>query len=114
MSATIGALLGLGAVLSISWANLSVSAWAIGHLLALSPTAVQPWLQRKYFKIGSRALLGATAVSYSVSGALLIRVPVNRPLWLLLMVLTFWAVYAVLCRVRDSRRWAARASGNIP
>lgn len=103
MSAAIGAMLGLLAALSINWANVSVGLWAVGHLLALSPTAVQPWLQRKYFKIGSRALLGATVVSYSVSGALLIRVPVNRPLWLLLMALMFWAVYAALRRVRDSQ-----------
>jgi hypothetical protein len=103
MSAAIGALLGLLAAFSITWANVSVGAWALGHLLALSPTAVQPWVQRKYFKMWSRALLGATVVSYSVTGALLIRVPVNRPLWLLLMALMFWAVYAALCRLRDSQ-----------
>jgi hypothetical protein len=100
---SVGAILGIVSVVSINWTGTSVPAWILIHLTLLLPTFMQPWFQRKWFKIASRGALGAAVMSYWITGAYLIVVPLIKPLWLLAMAAAFGGTYIVLRRVRDRR-----------
>jgi len=50
------------------WATITLPAWVAGHALFISPTALQPFIQKKGFKIASRISLGAASASYFLSG----------------------------------------------
>ena len=103
-SVAVGALLGFLSLAVVPWTNATVGDWILAHLILLVPTAVQPWLQRKLFKIVARGLLGAAAVSYWVSGALLLGVPLPKPVWFVLMLVAFGIAYQTLRRLRTSRK----------
>jgi hypothetical protein len=51
-----------------------VPAMAVASLLALAPTFAQPWIQRRWFKLPSRMLLGA---SCALAAAILLVAPLS-------------------------------------
>lgn len=50
------------------WESSGFTLWLVIHLCAIAPTAIQPWYQRKAFKIASRFALGVASASYFLSG----------------------------------------------
>ena len=65
---TAGAVVGALLAIQADWAGVTLPAWVAGHLLLLVPTALQPWIQWKPFKVAGRSLLGLTAATYLLSG----------------------------------------------
>lgn len=96
-----GVLIGLSTIFIFSWTHVSVQEWLFWHLLCLLPTLVQPWFQKKPFKIISRFLLGATTSSYFVSGLLLISPTVNVWLFRIGIIALFLFLYRAIRYVRN-------------
>ena len=96
-SMAIGVPIGLAAAAVIPWASVSLPLWIIGHALFVAPTAAQPLIQKKSFKIAARVLLGATSSSYFLSGLILKSYFSNEWLWracvLLAFAAGFWTLY---------------------
>lgn len=96
-SMAIGIPLGLAAAAWIPWAAVTLPAWVAGHALMVVPTAVQPLIQKKAFKIAARIALGAASASYLLSGLVLQSYFSNAWLWrasvLLAFASGFWALY---------------------
>jgi hypothetical protein len=61
-----GLLIGCPAGLWIGTACSNWSAWFFLHVLLVIPTAIQPWFQKRLFKMISRTLLGVSTASYLV------------------------------------------------
>ena len=59
---------GVLAALLISWSHVPIYVWIIGHGVLVVPTALQPFIQKKAYKIFARTLLGVSTASYLVSG----------------------------------------------
>ena len=94
----------IGALLFVIFGpmRLSLSTWVVLHLLLLAPTALQPYFQKKNFKIVSRALLGLCSVSYFVSGWL-VQSPIEKWLFLTLQLLAFAIGFFALSKWRERK-----------
>ncbi|SDR55263.1 hypothetical protein SAMN05443245_7642 [Paraburkholderia fungorum] len=99
----IGAPLGIVFACAMPWHAWTMWQWIALHLLLLAPTAVQPLLQKKAFKMFARILLGAVSGSYLISG--LFKVDFFAPAWLfkLAVALAFAAVLKILLAWRNRR-----------
>lgn len=84
--------------------SLSPLPWIALHLALLIPTALQPFLQLKPFKVAARALLGLTAGSFWLTGLSVLRSWAPAPLVVVVMFFAFTAGYLCLARLRQ--RWA--------
>lgn len=83
--------------------SLSPLPWIALHLALLIPTALQPFLQLKPFKVAARALLGLTAGSFWLTGLSVLRSWAPAPLVVVVMFFAFTAGYLCLARLRQ--RW---------
>jgi len=102
-SLAIGAVLAASTLTFVPWAQVTVETWIVGHLLLLMPTGLQPWCQRKSFKIIARTLLGMTSVSYWISGTFFLRSPWPRWMWVASMACAFGLSHQLLTRIRTSQ-----------
>jgi hypothetical protein len=99
----IGVPIGLVAAASISWANVSLPLWILGHTLFIAPTAAQPFIQKKSFKIVARVSLGAASASYFLSGMVLQSYFLNTWLWRSCVLLAFATGFMALFKLRQRR-----------
>lgn len=67
----------------LPWERSPLALWIAIHLALIAPTALQPYIQRKGYKVVARTLLGAGTISYAISGMLWISPPPPIPQWLL-------------------------------
>jgi hypothetical protein len=96
-------ILGLPVALFIARLDLSFLAWAILHFGVLTvPTALQPWLQIKSFKVASRLILGIQITSYWISGVVLFQPPIHPWLFRLLLLFAFLLFYKLLSGLRKA------------
>lgn len=102
-SMAIGVPIGLAAAAVIPWAGVSLPLWIIGHALFVAPTAAQPLIQKKSFKIAARVLLGATSASYFLSGLVLQSYFANVWLWRACVLLAFSIGFLILYKWRQKR-----------
>lgn len=102
-SMAIGVPLGLAAAAWIPWAAVSLPAWIAGHALLVAPTALQPLVQKKPFKIAARIALGAATASYLLSGLVLHSHFSNVWLWRAGVLLAFASGFAALYVWRQRR-----------
>jgi hypothetical protein len=100
-----GVFLGLVGFWWISPASMPLVMWIVGHLVFLLPTAIQPFLQNKTFKIISRTMLGACVASYFLTGIYIVP-PFYPWVFRLIQVTVFLLVYRTLFR------WRARKIDN--
>jgi hypothetical protein len=101
----LGVPIGIGLAFAIDWHMWTISEWIALHLLLLLPTATQPFLQWKGFKVVSRTLLGVASSSYLCSG--LFRVVYFAPTWLfkLSVLFAFGAMLKMLLAWRNRRTY---------
>lgn len=99
----IGVPIGFAAAAAIPWADVSLSLWIGGHALMVVPTAFQPLIQKKSFKIAARVLLGAASTSYFVSGLVLQSYFANEWLWRACVLLAFSTGFLTLYKWRQNR-----------
>lgn len=96
-----------GGVLSpqLPWERCSLPLWAMLHLLMLAPTMIQPYVKVKAYKVVARVMLGASMVSYAMSGMLWIVPPAPIPQWLLHLAVPMMLVvgYKLLSHQRIKR-----------
>ena len=82
--------------------NLTIAQWILFHALILVPTAVQPFLQVKTFKIFSRMLLGIGIASYFMTGFSL-AVPINSWVFRSVQLIAFGTGYLLLSAWRERK-----------
>jgi hypothetical protein len=102
-SMAVGVPLGLAVAAVIPWSSISLPLWIIGHALFVAPTAVQPLIQKKSFKIAARVSLGAVSASYFLSGLALQSYFSNTWLWRACVLLAFSTGFLVLYKWRQKR-----------
>ena len=102
-SMAFGVPLGLAAAGFIPWADISLPLWVLGHALFVAPTAMQPFIQKKPFKVAARVSLGATSASYFLSGLVLQSYFLNAWIWRASVVLAFTAGFVLLFKWRQKR-----------
>ena len=107
-----GAVVGFGLGLLSRRTPLSFVPWLALHLVLTGPTAIQPFFQRKWFKIGSRAALGIASGSYFITGLVSVVPPVSRPVFFASLPLVFLLVFWALTRLR--RRFAHNPCVSCP
>jgi hypothetical protein len=74
--------------------------WLIAHTALIAPTAAQPFIQKKSFKIFSRTALGFGTSSYFATGMLITAPLLNIWLFRLLMFVVFGVIYFALTKLR--------------
>lgn len=92
--------------------NIGFESWIALHGALVAPTAIQPFLQAKLFKIVARTLLGVATSSYWLSGVLFTEFPVPRLTAVLMMAIAFAIVLAGLTGLR--RRFPADPCRDCP
>ena len=102
-SMAIGVPIGLAVAAIIPWDSIALPLWIIGHALFVAPTAVQPLVQKKSFKIAARVLLGAASASYFLSGLVLQSYFANVWLWRAYVLLAFSIGFLILYKWRQKR-----------
>ena len=102
-SMAIGVPIGLAVAAIIPWDSMALPLWIIGHALFVAPTAVQPLVQKKSFKIAARVLLGAASASYFLSGLVLQSYFANVWLWRACVLLAFSTGFFILYQWRKKR-----------
>ena len=98
---TAGAISGTLLAFQVDWAGMPLSVWVAAHLLPLVPTALQPWVQSKPFKMVARALLGLTSATYLLSGLWLYSPAEHATALRVLTPIAFVAGIATLRALRD-------------
>jgi hypothetical protein len=78
------------------WHGMSLVAWMVLHWILLAPTALQPFVQKKLYKICSRVLLGVACGSYFVSGLFKVSYFDNAWLWRFSVLLAFGCFFSAL------------------
>lgn len=97
-----GMVVGLGISLVLPWSSMPFELWLLFHLLLLIPTSLQPWIQKKLYKITSRFLLGICVSSYFLSGLVLISPPYSE--WIFrVSVLAFYLIASRFLRFIRNR-----------
>ena len=102
-SMAIGVPLGLFVAYVIPWASVALPSWIMGHAMFVAPTALQPLIQKKSFKIAARVLLGAASASYFLSGLVLQSYFSNAWLWRACVLLAFATGFLILYKWRQKR-----------
>jgi hypothetical protein len=98
-----GIALGVLLAFSKNWADCSFFEWVFLHLILLLPTVLQPWIQRKIFKIASRLLLGISVGSYLLSGLFLYRGIFDPWFFRFLVLLALFIGFKALTLLRRSK-----------
>lgn len=78
-----------------------IASWVALHLCLILPTAIQPFFQKKLFKIISRLLLGIGISSYFINGLINLTPPLNIWAFRFLLICAFLAVYQSLSLLRE-------------
>lgn len=99
----IGVPIGVAVAALTPWATITLPAWVAGHALFVIPTALQPLIQKKGFKIAARISLGAASASYFLSGLVLQSYFSNSWLWRACVLLTFASIFLILYKWRQKR-----------
>lgn len=97
----LGVLFGVVVVNLIPWNTVSFATSLSCHLLLLLPTAIQPWIQYKFFKKIARFILGVTISSYLISSIFYIALPFTGWLYYPLVFTTFGALSLCLIFLRN-------------
>lgn len=95
----------VGLVLGVIVANRSTStlAWMLPHVGLVAPTALQPWVQAKAFKVVARTALGLASGSYGVGLALGAPLPEPRLISIVGLIVLFLASLFSLLWLRGRR-----------
>ena len=99
----VGVAIGVAVAALTPWATITLPAWVVGHALFVIPTALQPLIQKKGFKIAARISLGAASASYFLSGLVLQSYFPNSWLWRACVLLAFASVFLILYKWRQKR-----------
>lgn len=94
---------GLAIAALIPWSVVPLPAWILGHALLITPTALQPLIQKKRFKIAARALLGAATASYLLTGLFLKSYFSNPWIWRGCILLAFATGFIALYKWRQKK-----------
>lgn len=86
----------------LPWMALSYWQWGIVFAGLLAPTAAQPWMQRKAFKVVSRSMLGVCIGLFGI-GLIRIDYPVPGWAWRLSAALLAMVLWRGLLLLRQSR-----------
>lgn len=98
----LGIIIGLPIAIKVTHQQLPFPNWALLHyLLLLGPTFLQPYIQKKIFKIYARFSLGVCITSYWISGVLFFDPQINIWLFRSLLVTAFLLLYKFLFFLRD-------------
>lgn len=65
-----GMIVGLPLAFVVEWSIVPFVIWLAFHHILLIPTMIQPWFQKKWFKISSRLVLGINITSFLLTGCL--------------------------------------------
>jgi hypothetical protein len=95
-----GLFLGSLLALTINWSSFSFFEWVILHLVLLVPTGLQPWVQKKFFKVVARLLLGISLGSYLLSGLFLYRGIFDFCIFKILVLIALFIGYKILISLR--------------
>ena len=87
----------------VDWSEIPFFLWIIFHGLGVVPTAFQPLIQRKWYKIFARVALGATSASYFYSGLIIQAYFQNEWLWRGCVVFAFASCFFCLYKWRQVR-----------
>jgi hypothetical protein len=98
----LGLCAGVVATFFISRSSTALAAWLVLHSLLVAPTAFQPWLQWKPFKIFARTLLGVASATWLIGPVVQPHTLLGRPGETGLAVLAFAIVARLLLGVRES------------
>ena len=98
-----GVPIGLLAAVLIPWGTVPAWLWIGGHAAFVLPTALQPLIQTKAFKITARVMLGAVTASYFISGLWARAYFSNEWLWRACVLAAFAAGFAALYTWRQRR-----------
>lgn len=95
----------VGLVLGVALASRSSStlAWILPHVALVAPTALQPWVQAKAFKIAARTALGLASGSYGVGLAFGAPLPAPRLISVVVLIAVFLASLFSLLWLRRRR-----------
>lgn len=98
-----GMILGASASLALPWSALSPPAWLLACSLLVLPTALQPWVQRRGFKLFARTALGVGVALYWVGLLGRLELPIDRLAAIAWGTAWFAACVAALMKVRLRR-----------
>lgn len=93
----------VGVLTSWAWLHLAHSSlvqWILIHVALVGPTCVQPWLQRKPFKVLARFALGFACATWFL-GAWIHRTPWPATVETLAYCLVFAIVFRALTTIRE-------------
>lgn len=99
----VGLAVGLAASLAISVGELTLFTWVLWHVALIAPTAAQPWVQWKPYKVFARFLLGVGSATWLVGALIPGRTSLEPLVQLLASGLVFVAVGKTLLSVRERK-----------
>ena len=103
ISMTTGIMVGIPFAITLNWSTFSFIGWVVFHLALLIPTALQPAIRRKPYKVISRLILGVCVTSYWLSGIFFFAPPfVNEWVFRILVVIAFIIGFQILLRYRNN------------
>jgi hypothetical protein len=100
---TVGVLAGIPIGLRLGTSCGEWVAWLLVHVVLVAPTAVQPWVQWKAFKVLARGAVGLASGSYWVGVAVAAPLPEPRSLVAAGFGAVFLASAGLLLRIRSAR-----------
>ena len=94
----------IGALIAsqIDFHQITLLTWIAVHAAGVLPTALQPFYQKKIYKIFSRSVLGISTGSYFVSGIFLYNPFSDFILWSASLLTAFGTVYYLMRALRKS------------
>lgn len=97
----LGALGGCALTMIHSFDRITLVPWLLLHTAMVAPTAAQPWLQWKAFKVFARFMLGLASATW-LTGALSSRLGLGVPTEALVAVAVFLVLAKILLLLRDA------------
>ncbi len=98
-----GTVVGLALGIIVASRSSSTLAWILPHVALVAPTALQPWIQAKAFKVAARSALGLASGSYGVGLAMGAPLPAPRLLSVVVLIALFLASLFSLLWLRGRR-----------
>lgn len=86
--------------------------WLAFHIALVWPTALQPWLQWKPYKVIARSLLGFASATWLLGTFRHQHTPLRLPFEVVLSALIFGLLARLLLRIRD--RWTSSPCTSCP
>jgi uncharacterized membrane protein len=107
-----GVIAGLAITCIINWSMLSFAEWILLHVLLLIPTVIQPRIQKKWYKVSARFLLGISIPTYFISGLLLLHPLFSIWVFRFTLLIIFVVVFRLLKYTRN--RYTYDPCSNCP